>query len=113
FADSLGVVADNIEVVAGGAAVVGVGYLTTAIVTKTVALKEDIVTSMASRQATLADTAAQVQAAGAEALRQKQLVALAATEVNMARAEYNAATTATARAAAVRSEERRVGKEHR
>lgn len=101
FADSLGVVADNIEVVAGGAAVVGVGYLTTAIVTKTVALKEDIVTSMASRQATLADTAAQVQAAGAEALRQKQLVALAATEVNMARAEYNAATTATARAAAV------------
>lgn len=101
FADSLGIVADNIDVVAGGAAVVGVGYLTTAIVTKTVALKEDIVTSMASRQATLADTAAQVQAAGAEALRQKQLVALAATEVNMARAEYNAATTATARAAAV------------
>lgn len=101
FADTLGIVADNIEVVAGGVAVVGVGYLTTAIVTKTVALKENIVTSMASRQATLADTAAQVQAAGAEALRQKQLVALAATEVNMARAEYNAATTATARASAV------------
>lgn len=101
FADGLGIIADNIDLVAGGGAVVAVGYLTTAIASKTVALKEDIAASVVARQTTVAETAAQVQATGVEALRQKQLLALSVSELNQARASYNAATTASARAAAV------------
>lgn len=101
FAEGLGLVADNINLVSGAVAVGAVGYLTAAIVSKSAALKEGVISSIASRQATISEIQAQVQATGVEALRQKQLVLLAASEINMARAAYNAATTATARTAAI------------
>lgn len=101
FAEGLGLVADNINLFSGAVAVGAVGYLTAAIVSKSAALKEGVISSIASRQATIAEMQAQVQATGVEALRQKQLVLLAASEINMARSAYNAATTATARTAAI------------
>ncbi|OAL78979.1 hypothetical protein AY606_06005 [Acinetobacter sp. SFB] len=101
FAEGLGLIADNINLVSGAVAVGAVGYLTAAIVSKSAALKEGVISSIASRQATIAEIQAQVQATGVEALRQKQLVLLAASEINMARAAYNSATTATARTAAI------------
>lgn len=100
-ADAFGYMADNIGLVAGTGAVFAVGALTTAIVNKTVALKAEIIAGIEARQAAVANAAAQMQALAAESLRMRQQAALAATEVNLARAEYNAAMTASARAVAV------------
>lgn len=100
-ADAFGYMADNIGLVAGTGAVFAVGALTTAIVNKTVALKAEIIAGIEARQAAVANAAAQMQALAAESLRMRQQAALAATEVNLARAEYNAATSASARAVAV------------
>ncbi|BCT88167.1 tape measure protein [Acinetobacter variabilis] len=100
-ADAFGYMADNIELVAGTGAVFAVGALTTAIANKTVALKAEITAGIAARQAAVAQAEAQMQALAAESLRMRQQAALAATEVNLARAEYNAAMTAKARALAV------------
>lgn len=100
-ADAFGYMADNIGLVAGTGAVFAVGALTTAIVNKTVALKAEIIAGIEARQAAVANAAAQMQALAAESLRMRQQAALAATEVNLARAEYNAAMTANARAAAI------------
>ena len=96
-----GYMADNIEVIAGGAIVAASGALMTASARKVVAWKAEIATGIAARQATLAQAEAQMQALAAESLRMRQQAALAATEVNLARAEYNAATSASARAVAV------------
>ncbi|WP_151765578.1 tape measure protein [Acinetobacter soli] len=100
-ADSIKLLAENLDLVANSAAVVGIGVLTKTILAKSVAVRDSVVASVQNRAALLAENKAQVQALGVEALRTKQLVALSATEINLARAEYNAATSATARAAAV------------
>lgn len=100
-ADAFGYMADNIEVIAGGAIVAASGALMTASARKVVAWKAEIATGIAARQATLAQAEAQMQALAAESLRMRQQAALAATEVNLARAEYNAAMTANARAVAI------------
>lgn len=100
-AETIKTLAENLDLVANSAAVVGIGLLTKTILTKSMAVRDSVVASAQSRAALLAENQAQVQALGVEALRTKQLAALSATEINLARAEYNAATSATARAAAV------------
>ncbi|KQD03318.1 tape measure protein [Acinetobacter soli] len=100
-ADSVKLLAENLDLVANSAAVVGIGVLTKTILAKSVAVRDSVVASVQNRTALIAENKAQVQALGVEALRTKQLAALSATEINLARAEYNAATSATARAAAV------------
>ena len=101
LAGSVKVLADNLEIITDAAILAGVAYLTKAIIDKTVAIQAGIASSVASRQASLAQTQAEVQLLGVEALRAKQLMALAATEINLARAEYNGATSANARAVAI------------
>lgn len=100
-AETIKTLAENLDLVANSAAVVGIGLLTKTILAKSVAVRDSVVASAQNRAALLAENQAHVQALGVEALRTKQLAALAATEINLARAEYNAATSATARAAAV------------
>ena len=60
-----------------------------------------MVASAQQRAALIAEQAANVQLLGVHVQRARQNVALALTEVNLARAAYNDATTATARAAAI------------
>ncbi|HCQ8872462.1 TPA: transglycosylase SLT domain-containing protein, partial [Acinetobacter baumannii] len=79
----------------------GIGLMTKAVLTKTVAVQASIAASAQQRAASLAEAQAQAQLLGVEALRAKQSAALAITELGLARAEYNAATTAKERAAAV------------
>ncbi|MBP8005299.1 MAG: transglycosylase SLT domain-containing protein [Acinetobacter sp.] len=100
-AAGLGVLADNIESVMDVAMLGGVAYLTKAIITQTTALHGKVAGSIASRQASIAQVQAEVQLLGVEAMRAKQLAALASSEINLARAQYNGATNANARAAAV------------
>lgn len=100
-ADSVKLLAENLDLLADSAAVVGIGVLTKTILAKSLAVRDSVVASAQNRAALLAENKAQVQALGVEAIRTKQLAALSATEINLARAEYNAATSATARAAAV------------
>lgn len=93
--------AENIELVAKTGVVIAIGAITTATAKKTIAINGEITASIAARQAVVAQTAAQVEALGVETLRARQHAAMAATELNLARAEYNTATSATARAAAI------------
>lgn len=100
MAAALGALADNIDVVFGAAFVAAVGLGTKALVTKGIAVKAAIVDSNLLRQATIAEQQSQLQALGTEALRQKQLTALAMTEIHLARVELNSALTREQRAAA-------------
>lgn len=100
MAAALGALADNIDVVFGAAFVAAVGLGTKALVTKGIAVKAAIVDSNLLRQATIAEQQSQLQALGTEALRQKQLMAMSITEVDLARKQYNSAQTRNERAAA-------------
>nr|WP_314523811.1 tape measure protein [uncultured Acinetobacter sp.] len=101
LAGSVKVLADNLELITDAAILAGVAYLTKAIIDKTVAVQAGIASSVASRQAAIAQAEAEVQLLGVEALRARQLAALAATELGLARAEYNGATSSNARAVAI------------
>ncbi|MEN8279933.1 tape measure protein, partial [Acinetobacter baumannii] len=98
---SIQVLASNLDLIADGALVVGIGYITKAIATKAIAVQASIVASIQNRAATLAEAQSQVQLLGVEAMRAKQSAALTLTELSLARSEYNAATSANARAVAV------------
>ncbi|HHP7129904.1 TPA: transglycosylase SLT domain-containing protein, partial [Acinetobacter baumannii] len=100
-AGSIQTLASNLDLIADGALVVGIGYITKAISTKAIAVQASIVASIQNRAATLAEAQSQVQLLGVEAMRAKQSAALALTELSLARSEYNAATSANARAVAV------------
>ncbi|WP_391485023.1 tape measure protein [Acinetobacter baumannii] len=101
LSSSIRTLGNNLNLIIDGAIVAGIGLLTKAIITKTVAVQASIVASAQQRAASLAEAQAQAQLLGVEALRAKQAAALAITELGLARAEYNAATTAKERAAAV------------
>ncbi len=101
LAGSIQTLASNLDLIADGALVVGIGYITKAISTKAIAVQASIVASIQNRAATLAEAQSQVQLLGVEAMRAKQSAALALTELSLARSEYNAATSANARAVAV------------
>ncbi|MGQ0691154.1 tape measure protein [Acinetobacter baumannii] len=98
---SIQVLATNLDLIVDSAFVVGMGLMTKAVLTKTVAVQASIAASAQQRAASIAEAQSQVQLLGVEAMRARQAAALTLTEVGLARAEYNAATTAKARAAAV------------
>ncbi|MDR9530746.1 tape measure protein [Acinetobacter baumannii] len=101
LAEGIQILGNNLNLIINGAFVVGVGLITKAIATKTIAIQASIAASAQQRAANLAEAQSQVQLLGVEAMRARQSAALALTEINLARAEYNAAISANARAAAV------------
>ncbi|MFL9510796.1 tape measure protein [Acinetobacter baumannii] len=101
LAEGIQILGNNLNLIINGAIVVGVGLITKAIATKTIAIQASIAASAQQRAANLAEAQSQVQLLGVEAMRARHSAALALTEINLARAEYNAATSANARAAAV------------
>lgn len=101
LAGSIQVLAENLDLIVDSAFVLGISLMTKAVLTKTVAIQASIVASAQQRAANLAEAQSQVQLLGVEAMRARQSAALALTEIGLARAEYNAAITADARAVAV------------
>ncbi|MFX5081747.1 tape measure protein [Acinetobacter baumannii] len=101
LAGGIQLLGNNLNVIIDGAIVVGIGLITKSILTKTVAVQASIVASAQQRAANFAEAQSQVQLLGVEAMRAKQSAALTLTEVGLARAEYNAALSANARAAAI------------
>lgn len=100
MAGGLGVLAENLDLVANTGAVLGIGYVTSALLAKGAAVKSGIADLIAKRAADQADAQSQVRLAGLEVQRTRQLTALAAQEVHLARLELNSALTRTERAAA-------------
>lgn len=98
---SIQVLANNLDLIVDGTFVLGVGLMTKAVLTKTIAIRSSIVASAQQRAANLAEAQSQVQLLGVEAMRARQSAALTLTELGLARAEYNAALSANARAAAI------------
>ncbi|MFX5513332.1 tape measure protein [Acinetobacter baumannii] len=98
---SIQLLANNLNLIADSAFAIGIGLMTKAVLTKTVAVQASIAASAQQRAANLAEAQSQVQLLGVEAMRARQSAALALTEIGLARAEYNAAITADARAIAV------------
>ncbi|HFX6347955.1 TPA: tape measure protein [Acinetobacter nosocomialis] len=101
LAGGIQLLGNNLNVIIDGAIVVGIGLITKSILTKTVAIQASIVASAQQRAANFAEAQSQVQLLGVEAMRARQSAALTLTEVGLARAEYNAALSANARAAAI------------
>ncbi|MBM7141203.1 tape measure protein [Acinetobacter sp. 105-3] len=101
LAGSIQILAKNLDLIVDSAFVLGIGLMTKAVLTKTIAIQASIVASAQQRAANLAEAQSQVQLLGIEAMRARQSAALALTEIGLARAEYNAAITADARAIAV------------
>lgn len=101
LAGSIQILAKNLDLIVDSAFVLGIGLMTKAVLTKTIAIQASIVASTQQRAANLAEAQSQVQLLGVEAMRARQSAALALTEIGLARAEYNAAITADARAIAV------------
>ncbi|MDQ8847849.1 tape measure protein [Acinetobacter nosocomialis] len=100
LAGGIQLLGNNLNVIIDGAIVVGIGLITKSILTKTVAVQASIIASAQQRAANFAEAQSQVQLLGVEAMRARQSAALTLTEVGLARAEYNAALSANARAAA-------------
>ncbi|MDO7480843.1 tape measure protein [Acinetobacter baumannii] len=98
---SIQVLANNLDLIVDGTFVLGVGLITKAVLTKTIAIRSSIVASAQQRAANLAEAQSQVQLLGVEAMRARQSAALTLTELGLARAEYNAALSANARDAAI------------
>lgn len=92
--------AENLGTIANIAVVGGVALLTKTIIAQTVAIYGSITGVMARRAADLAALESQVQLAGLEVQRTRQVAALAAQEVHLARLELNSALTRAERAAA-------------
>ncbi|NDX19733.1 tape measure protein [Acinetobacter baumannii] len=101
LAGGIQLLGNNLNVIIDGAIVVGIGLITKSILTKTVAVQASIVASAQQRAANFAEAQSQVQLLGVEAMRARQSAALTLTELGLARAEYNAALSANARAAAI------------
>lgn len=101
LASGIQLLGNNLNIIIDGAIVVGIGLITKSILTKTVAVQASIVASAQQRAANFAEAQSQVQLLGVEAMRARQSAALTLTEVGLARAEYNAALSANARASAI------------
>lgn len=100
LAGGLSSLADNLEAVANTGAVLGIGYITSALLTKGAAVKASLVLSAQRQLADQAEAASQARLAALEVQRTRQVTALAAQEIHLARQELNSATTRQARAAA-------------
>ena len=100
MAGALGELAQNLESVANVAMLGGVAYLTKTILAQTVAIRGSISASIAKRASLEAEAVAQAQLLALDVQRSRQAVAQTLTELNLARAELNSATTREARALA-------------
>lgn len=99
--NSLEALGNNLDTVGDIALVVGAIFAARYSTSVLGSIKGTIAASAEQRQALIAEQAASVQLLGVQAQRARQNAALALTEVNLARAEFNNATTSTARAAAI------------
>ncbi|WP_248085294.1 tape measure protein [Acinetobacter radioresistens] len=100
LASGLSSLADNLNAVANTGAVLGIGYVTSALLTKAAAVKASLVVSAQRQIADQTEAASQVRLAALEVQRTRQVAALTAQEIHLARQELNSATTRQARAAA-------------
>lgn len=100
MAGALGELAKNLELVANVAMLGGVAYLTKRIAEQTVAIRGSIAASTAKKVALETEVASQLKLLAVEVQRSRQTAAQTLTEINLARAELNSATTRDARAAA-------------
>lgn len=100
MADAIKTLSQNLDLIANIAIVGGVALLTKAIATQTAALYNSIGATIKKREADAAAIQSQIQLAGLELQRTRQVQALALSEVDLARKEYNNARTRTERAAA-------------
>lgn len=100
LSSSILLLSQNLEAIANIGMLGGVAVLTKAIVTQTVAVKASINATIEKRLAMTADLQMQTQLAAIEVQRTRLAAAQALTEMNLARAEFNSATTRQARAAA-------------
>lgn len=100
MAEAIKTLSQNLDLIANIAIVGGVALLTKAIATQTATLYASIGATIKKREADAAAIQSQIQLAGLELQRTRQVQALALTEINLARQELNSATTRQARAAA-------------
>lgn len=100
MADAIKTLSQNLDLIANITIVGGVALLTKAIATQTATLYASIGATIKKREADAAAIQSQIQLAGIELQRTRQVQALALTEINLARQELNSATTRQARAAA-------------
>lgn len=100
MAGALGELAKNLELVANVAMLGGVAYLTKRIAEQTVAIRGSIAASTAKKVALETEVASQLKLLAVEVQRSRQTAAQTLTEINLARAELNSATTRDTRTAA-------------
>lgn len=100
LSSAISFLANNLDSISGIAIVGGVALLTKAIATQTATLYASIGATIKKREADAAAIQSQIQLAGLELQRTRQVQALALTELNLARQELNSATTRQERAAA-------------
>lgn len=98
--DSLETLGDNLDTVGDIALVVGAIFAGKYASSMISSIQKTVAASIEQKQALVAEQAESVKLLGVQAQRARQNVALALTEVNLARADFNNATTAAARAAA-------------
>lgn len=98
--ESLETLGDNLDTVGDIALVVGAIFAGRYASSMVGSIQKTVAASIEQKQALVAEQAESVKLLGVQAQRARQNVALALTEVNLARADFNNATTAAARAAA-------------
>ncbi|HCM32317.1 MAG TPA: hypothetical protein DIC32_13455, partial [Acinetobacter radioresistens] len=98
--ESLETLGDNLDTVGDIALVVGAIFAGKYASSMISSIQQTVAASIEQKQALVAEQAESVKLIGIQAQRARQNVALALTEVNLARADFNNATTAAARAAA-------------
>jgi len=98
--ESLETLGDNLDTVGDIALVVGAIFAGRYASSMIGSIQKTVAASIEQKQALVAEQAESVKLLGVQAQRARQNVALALTEVNLARADFNNATTAAARAAA-------------
>lgn len=98
--ESLETLGDNLDTVGDIALVVGAIFAGKYASSMISSIQKTVAASIEQKQALVAEQAESVKLLGVQAQRARQNVALALTEVNLARADFNNATTAAARAAA-------------
>ncbi|WP_244782458.1 transglycosylase SLT domain-containing protein [Acinetobacter sp. F-1] len=98
--ESLETLGDNLDTVGDIALVVGAIFAGKYASSMVGSIQKTVAASIEQKQALVAEQAESVKLIGIQAQRARQNVALALTEVNLSRADFNNATTAAARAAA-------------
>ncbi|QQC84624.1 tape measure protein [Acinetobacter bereziniae] len=101
LANGINLIAGNINELISASMVAGAYFTGKFLFNAVAGMREAVAASMAQREAIIAQNNANIQLLGIQALRAKQNTALALTELNLARVEYNQATSASARALAV------------